>query len=200
MIDKTNKQTPPPQAHVWGESSPKESLTHGQRYYDETGAVTVIGYPHSAQVEIERLNDELTCLSEALDAAQRKLSQMGSDCPECNGTGEIFCHADDCHDDLCALNGDEHSCSGKVEQCSCMSPYGDPIDVIRATMEERGLTNVDLYEIFGSKARVSEVMRRKRPLQVKHVRGLHRLLGIPYATLMQEYELQRVSPEGSDND
>lgn len=41
------------------------------------------------------------------------------DCPECHGAGEIFCHADDCHDDLCALNGDEHSCSGKVEPCGC---------------------------------------------------------------------------------
>ena len=38
-------------------------------------------------------------------------------CPDCNGAGEVFTHADDCTDDLCALNGDMHSCSGKVEPC-----------------------------------------------------------------------------------
>lgn len=45
-----------------------------------------------------------------------------AECAECHGTGEVFGHADDCHDDLCALNGDEHSCSGKVEPCGCTSP------------------------------------------------------------------------------
>ncbi len=40
-------------------------------------------------------------------------------CGECNGTGERFTHADDCNDDLCALNGDMHSCTGKVEVCTC---------------------------------------------------------------------------------
>lgn len=38
----------------------------GQNYYDENGAVTFVGYEHSAQVEIARLNDDLTCHSEAL--------------------------------------------------------------------------------------------------------------------------------------
>jgi len=38
-------------------------------------------------------------------------------CQDCNGTGQVFSHADDCTDDLCALNGDMHSCAGKVEQC-----------------------------------------------------------------------------------
>jgi antitoxin component HigA of HigAB toxin-antitoxin module len=66
---------------------------------------------------------------------------------------------------------------------------GDPIDTIKAAMEERGLTNVDLYGIFGSKARVSEVMRRRRPLLVKHIRGLHELLGVPHATLIHDYAL-----------
>jgi hypothetical protein len=46
------------------------------------------------------------------------------ECSECHGTGEVFCHADDCCDDLCALNGDEHSCSGKVELCGCATTEG----------------------------------------------------------------------------
>lgn len=43
-------------------------------------------------------------------------------CQDCHGTGEVFSHADDCTDDLCALNGDEHSCTGKVERCACGVP------------------------------------------------------------------------------
>ncbi len=43
-------------------------------------------------------------------------------CAECHGTGEVFGHADDCRDDLCALNGDIHSCEGKIELCGCQSP------------------------------------------------------------------------------
>lgn len=40
-------------------------------------------------------------------------------CANCGGTGEIFGHAENCTDDLCALNGDEHSCGGRVEPCGC---------------------------------------------------------------------------------
>lgn len=47
------------------------------------------------------------------------------DCEECHGTGEVFGHADDCHDDLCALNGDIHSCAGKVEPCGCTAPQSN---------------------------------------------------------------------------
>lgn len=38
---------------------------------------------------------------------------------ECGGTGEIFTHAEDCDNDLCALNGDIHSCAGQVIPCGC---------------------------------------------------------------------------------
>lgn len=31
-----------------------------------------------------------------------------------------FTHTDDCADDLCALNGDYHSCVGRVMRCGCM--------------------------------------------------------------------------------
>ena len=40
-------------------------------------------------------------------------------CETCGGTGEYFSHAEDCQDDLCALNGDMHSCAGQVVQCDC---------------------------------------------------------------------------------
>ena len=41
-------------------------------------------------------------------------------CDDCLGRGEYFTHTDDCADDLCALNGDYHSCVGRVMRCGCM--------------------------------------------------------------------------------
>jgi len=40
-------------------------------------------------------------------------------CDLCGGSGEHFEHAPTCDDDLCALNGDVHSCCGVVVKCSC---------------------------------------------------------------------------------
>lgn len=77
---------------------------------------------------------------------------------------------------------------------------GDPIDAIKAAMEERGLTNVDLYDIFGAKSRTSEILRRKRPLRVGHIRQLHNFLDIPYAKLIEAYELDRAASEGSTDE
>lgn len=50
----------------------------------------------------------------------RRYDAPGSEpCEQCHGAGEIFTHADDCRDDICALNGDEHSCTGQVLKCGC---------------------------------------------------------------------------------
>ncbi len=40
-------------------------------------------------------------------------------CQYCYGSGHRFFHSDDCGDELCALNGDMHSCAGKLEPCPC---------------------------------------------------------------------------------
>jgi hypothetical protein len=40
-------------------------------------------------------------------------------CDHCLDTGRYFTHAEDCRDDLCALNGDMHSCAGQVMRCDC---------------------------------------------------------------------------------
>ncbi|WP_423457996.1 hypothetical protein [Ottowia sp. VDI28] len=45
---------------------------------------------------------------------------MNAQCAICGGIGEVYGHAEDCTDDLCALNGDIHSCAGKVEICECV--------------------------------------------------------------------------------
>ncbi|HEX7501246.1 MAG TPA: helix-turn-helix domain-containing protein [Polyangia bacterium] len=54
----------------------------------------------------------------------------------------------------------------------------DPIDAIRFRMEQMGLTRNDLIDIIGSRARVSEVINRKRPLTVAMIVRLREQLGI----------------------
>ena len=54
----------------------------------------------------------------------------------------------------------------------------DPIEAIRFRMEQEGLSRVDLEKLIGSRARVSEVLNRKRPLTVAMIRRLRDALGI----------------------
>lgn len=61
----------------------------------------------------------------------------------------------------------------------------DPIDAIKARMQQRGLSRSDLEGVIGSKSRVSEVLNRKRPLTIEMIRRLHGKLGIPAEALIQ---------------
>jgi len=54
----------------------------------------------------------------------------------------------------------------------------DPIAAIEFRMEQQGLTRKDLEPLIGSRARVSEVMTRKRPLTLAMVRRVKHGLGI----------------------
>ena len=62
----------------------------------------------------------------------------------------------------------------------------DPIDAIRFRMEQQGITRRDLAKILGSRARVSEVLNRRRGLSVSMVRNLHRDLHVPVEVLIAE--------------
>jgi len=66
-------------------------------------------------------------------------------------------------------------------------PMPDPIEAILYHMESRGLTRRDLQPYIGSRARVSEVLNRKRPLTMEMIRNLHSGLGIPAEVLIQPY-------------
>lgn len=66
-------------------------------------------------------------------------------------------------------------------------PKPDPIEAILYHMESRGLTRRDLQPYIGSRARVSEVLNRKRPLTMEMIRNLHKELGIPAEVLIQPY-------------
>jgi HTH-type transcriptional regulator/antitoxin HigA len=54
-------------------------------------------------------------------------------------------------------------------------------------MESRGLSRSDLEPYIGSRARVTEVLNRKRPLSLNMIRRLYVGLGIPAEVLVQPY-------------
>ena len=68
-------------------------------------------------------------------------------------------------------------------------PAPDPIEAIYYFMESRGLTRVDIEPYIGSRARVSEVLNRKRPLTLSMIQRLHTGLGIPAEILVQPYKI-----------
>ncbi len=54
----------------------------------------------------------------------------------------------------------------------------DPIEAIKFRMEQQGLSRKDLEEILGTRARVCDVLNRKRGLSINMIRALHEKLGI----------------------
>jgi len=60
----------------------------------------------------------------------------------------------------------------------------DPVAAIRFAMEQRGLSRRDLEPLIGSRARVAEVLNRKRSLTLPMIRRLHQNLGIPAEVLI----------------
>jgi len=61
----------------------------------------------------------------------------------------------------------------------------DPIEAIRFRMEQQGLSRKDLEPLIGARARVSEVMNRRRSLSIDMIRRLHDHLGISADVLIQ---------------
>ena len=61
----------------------------------------------------------------------------------------------------------------------------DPIEAIKFRMEQQGLTRRDLEPIIGSRARVAEVLNRKRDLSIAMIRRLHERLGISAEVLIR---------------
>lgn len=66
----------------------------------------------------------------------------------------------------------------------------DPVDAIKFRMDQMGLSNKDMIPYLGSKARVSEVLNRKRPLNLTMMRSLRDGLGISADTLLRESSVQ----------
>lgn len=65
----------------------------------------------------------------------------------------------------------------------------DPISAIVSHMEMRGLKQSDLAKVLGSASRASEIVNRKRMLNVDMIQRLHTQWKIPAETLIQPYHL-----------
>lgn len=61
----------------------------------------------------------------------------------------------------------------------------DPIEAIKFRMEQQGLTRKDLEGIIGSRARIAEVLDRKRGLSIAMIRRLNAELHIPAEVLIR---------------
>ena len=66
----------------------------------------------------------------------------------------------------------------------------DPVEAILHRMDALGLTRKDLEPLLGTRARVSEVLARKRPLTIAMIRRVHKSLQIPTDILIQAYRLK----------
>ena len=60
----------------------------------------------------------------------------------------------------------------------------DPIEAIKFRMEQLGLDRKDLEPYLGSRARVSEILNRRRGLSLTMIRALHEHLEIPLEALI----------------
>ena len=69
----------------------------------------------------------------------------------------------------------------------------DPIAAIEFHMDQNDLTRADLETYIGSRARVSEVLNRKRGLSIEMIRNLHKGLGIPLESLIARPKESRAS-------
>jgi len=69
----------------------------------------------------------------------------------------------------------------------------DPIDAIKFRMEQLGLTRRDLEPLIGARARVAEVLNRKRSLSTEMIRRLNDRLGIPAEILIQPSQRKKAA-------
>lgn len=69
----------------------------------------------------------------------------------------------------------------------------DPIAAILFMMEQKSLTRHDLEPAIGSRARVAEILNRRRALTLPMIRALSRLLDLPADILVQAYLVKQAA-------
>ncbi len=72
----------------------------------------------------------------------------------------------------------------KYEEEHYPIPTSDAIEAIKFLMEQKALTRKDLEPYLGTRARVSEVLNKKRNLTLPMIKKLHKGLNIPYNCLI----------------
>ena len=69
--------------------------------------------------------------------------------------------------------------------------FPDAINALQYWLESRGLERKDLEAFIGTRARVSEILNRKRQLTLNMIRKLHEGLNIPAALLIKKGRSER---------
>ncbi len=72
-------------------------------------------------------------------------------------------------------------------------PDPDPIDLLNHVMEARALSRKDLEPFIGTRARVTEILNRTRPLTLEMIRRLSEGLGLPASLLVRRYDTRRTA-------
>lgn len=65
----------------------------------------------------------------------------------------------------------------------------DPIEAIKFRMEQQGLTPNDMVPYLGNRSRVSDILNKKRKLNLAMIRKLASGLHIPIESLVQDYSI-----------
>ena len=78
-------------------------------------------------------------------------------------------------------------------------PALDPLAAIKFRMDQQGLSRKDLLPVFGTTARVSEVLNGKRALTLDMIRKLHSLFDIPLESLIAAPRSKVTSKKKSDS-
>jgi len=65
--------------------------------------------------------------------------------------------------------------------------FPDPIEAIKFRMEQMGYTQTDLVGCIGYKSRVSEILHKRRKLNLDMIRALSQKLNISTEVLVQQY-------------
>jgi HTH-type transcriptional regulator/antitoxin HigA len=80
----------------------------------------------------------------------------------------------------------------EAKHCPISPP--EPVEAIKFSMDQRGLTNNDLVASLGQSSRVSEILNKKRKLSLAMIRKLHVNLSIPLESLVSDYQLAWEKP------
>jgi HTH-type transcriptional regulator/antitoxin HigA len=67
--------------------------------------------------------------------------------------------------------------------------FPDPIEAIKFRMEQLGYNQNDLARVVGLKSRASEILNKKRKLNLDMIRSIHKQLDIPTEVLIQNYRV-----------
>ncbi len=77
------------------------------------------------------------------------------------------------------------------EQARHPVPESDPVEILHYAIDEMGRSQTELAELLGSRSRASEILNRKRPLNLEQIRRIAEAWSLPIAALAKPYRLAR---------